>query len=704
MPIRDENKPKEIDLFGNITTLDEFFKKSKEYTKEINELDKKLKKESAENQHKELINYIKEYHELGKYLDENDEKARNKLQKEFLKKYQKEKLKKEVEDIKKVYDTRNKLEKVFKGAKDKIDSTEDNRQIIKSLKELSKHKKLTEEQEKELKGARKELYSGYVLKDLKNMWGNLKNSFNYLSNQISSGIDNYAKLQSSINTRLQGSRGFGLDNIYSTIEERLLSTIGMTPYIKTEDLMNNLQSLVKQGISSNVEQRAFLQTVKEDVAATFDAANGSLLRLIRLQKEDSTAARLGMEAYLTRYLNELTDNTEYLNQTFDNVQDALIEASSQMTADASTQFEFIVQKWLGTMTGVGLSSQTATSIAQAIGYLGSGNIEALGGTDLQNLLVMSASKGGLDYSRLLTEGLTAETTNRLMESLVDFVIDIGKSQSNVIKSQYAKTFGLTISDLEAISNLENSTELVSRGRLSENDMLNELFGQIESLGLGRMSQSELISNSFSNLIYAFTSKMARNPGAAATWKITDLIQSVTGGINIPSIMAFGTGVDLNTTVENLVKTGLVGANVLGMIGDVITGATNVLQSPSDLLSGILGLSQIHREGGLSAVTSGFTHSLGTTVAGGSSEDVYESTLGKAYGETGQKIEAKQDEEAMKNPVLEYLNTKLDNHMINLISKVESIDKKLDGEIKVDISDSDIAGLTTGLGGLIEFPF
>ena len=45
-----------------------------------------------------------------------------------------------------------------------------------------------------------------------------------------------------------------------------------------------------------------------------------------------------------------------------------------------------------------------------------------------------------------------------------------------------------------------------------------------------------------------------------------MIQGLTGGINIPFITAFGTGVDINTSVENLMKLGIVGVSTLGING------------------------------------------------------------------------------------------------------------------------------------------
>ena len=118
-------------------------------------------------------------------------------------------------------------------------------------------------------------------------------------------METYSKYQSAIDTRLQDS-----GKTFEEMQNALKRAVGASPYLKTETMLSNLQTLVETGIVTNVEQRAFLNTIKDKVAATFDAANGSLLRIIRLQQNDSTAVRLGMEAYLTSFLNRVVENNE----------------------------------------------------------------------------------------------------------------------------------------------------------------------------------------------------------------------------------------------------------------------------------------------------------------------------------------------------------------------------------------------------------
>lgn len=439
---------------------------------------------------------------------------------------------------------------------------------------------LTEEQKADKQRITAEIQQANKLEALEKAMTVLSNSIN----AVNTGINAYVTYQKGINARLQGSSynysilGTGIfqsTDIFGNLEDRIRLGLGINPYVKTEDVLSNLKQLVEKGIASNVEQRAFLNTVKDNIATTFDAANSALLRIIRLQQSDSTAARLGLEAYLTRFLNNLDANTEYLSTTFDNVQNALLEASSLMTSQASTELEYIVQKWLGSLVGVGFSEESASGIAQALGYLGSGNVTALSSNKFADLLVMAASRSNLSYADILTSGLSSQTANTLMQSLVEYIIQIGMSDSNVVKSAFAQTFGLNVSDLTAARNLQSSIATVSRDMLSYRGMYSELYNQM-SLLPGRLSGSTLISNLIANTQFAQASNIAKNPVLASIWAINDFIQSSTGGINIPSIGAMGNFVDLNANVNQLIKLGLVGTSSLGMIGDVFSGLVSTM--------------------------------------------------------------------------------------------------------------------------------
>lgn len=400
---------------------------------------------------------------------------------------------------------------------------------------------------------------------MKAVGDNIKAGFN----QINSAIDAYTKNQTSINARLQGISSYNtaIDN---------LEKVAFSPLLKAEDLYTNLGDLVHSGIAHNVEQRAFFQTVKGGIAETFDVTESYMKRMIRIQQNDSTAARLGMESYLTRWLNEYVENTEYLTNTFDSVASSLFEASAVIgagnNAAKSLEFEAAVQTWLGTLTGVGFSDESAQSIASALGQLGSGNLDVLN-SEMGTLFTMAAASTGQNIGEMLVDGLDADTTNKLLGSVVTFLQTIvNNNANNVTKAEMAKIFGVSMSDLIALSNLNaTALETVSKSAaLGYEQMYGELIDQFDKLP-SRLGIGNILSNLFSNLTYQTGMSIGSSPVAYATWKITDLIRTATGGINIPTIMALGTGVDLETTVENLVQLGVAGASMLGNIGNIVSG-------------------------------------------------------------------------------------------------------------------------------------
>lgn len=166
-----------------------------------------------------------------------------------------------------------------------------------------------------------------------------------LANSLSSLSDTIAGYKSQIDTRLNGS----------TMNEQLLgsywqqiaydfSATMLSPLIKEETLTNNLLKAVDMGIARDVEQFAMLETVKDKIATTFDTFDGTMLRLMKIQDENTTAARLGMEASLNELLNEMYETTEYLSSLASTVRSSLEEAEALMGGASAVELEYQVQK------------------------------------------------------------------------------------------------------------------------------------------------------------------------------------------------------------------------------------------------------------------------------------------------------------------------------------------------------------------------
>lgn len=699
------SKDNQVEKIGSFTidnskTLEENFAMLKTQTKALEEYKRGLETENLKKQAELKKQAIKEWYEYEAELESKGYKTTEAQRQKFINEEYKEKVKQEIELIKKAGILQTKEDK--KQQKLKLaQEWKDNQQLYKDLRELEKSgKELTPEQKRVMEQAKKDSRAGWkteTIEKFKKGLGidDLNKTMEKLGSVINQGISTYSKYQLGISARLQGYRGNEGD-VFSQVEKNLTKAVGVTPYFRTETMLNNLQALVEQGIASNIEQRAFLQTAKDGIATTFSASNAALLRIIRLQQSDSTAARLGMEAYLTRYLNNLVENTEYLQSTFDNVESALLEASSQMGASQATEFEYIVQKWLGALTGTGLSEATAQSIAQAVGYLGSGDIGSLSNSNMQNLLVMSASKAGLNYSDLLTNGLNAENTNKLLYAMADYMAGMSAGGNNVTKSQLAQTFGVSISDLTAAKQLSSSFKSIYNNMMKYSGMYGELESQMGKL-VQRTAISEMISNVGANAKFSLASSIASTPALNALWQITDMIQGATNGINIPAVSVMGNMVDLNTTVENLMKLGVVGAGSLSLIGDIINGVGNTVNP-----AGILGrlnigakskTNAITRGVGLKASSAGLGTSVSTYVGNSSSGDLYESTLNSANDSANKELSQKvaEADNPTKN-IYDYMVDKLEAHMQKLDDNVLAIQQKIEDGVSVEVRNYGLVGI------------
>lgn len=486
--------------------------------------------------------------------------------------------------------------------------------------------------------------------------------FNKVMSALSSGMNQvmntYAKYQSTINTRLQGTT-----KDFTGIQSSLLTNVGITPYLKTQVMLDNLQKLVEMGIASNLEQRAFLSSVSDKVAQTFDAFDSNLLRIIRLQQQDSTASRMGMEAYLNRFLNNMFSDTSYLNNAFDTVTGNLVEATSQMSTQMGVQFEYIIQKWLGSLSSVGLSNEAVGNISQALGYLATGNVSGLEGSSMQNLMVMAASRAGLSYADMLTRGINLDETNKLLGSMVEYLQQIGASTNKVVKNQYAATFGVSVSDLVAAGNLRaEDIKNIGNNLLSYQGSMSELGTQLSTIG-GRLSVAEKLNNLVANSQFSLYSNIAGTPGLAALWAVTDMIQQNTGGINIPSVL--GTGP--NTTVENLMKLGIMGVGSLGMIGDIINGIGNTANF-SSVLDKLGGNLAIGRGIGVPALSSGWGDSESTYIGQTSGSSFYQNTMEKSRQDVQNQItnNASEDSVNMKKDIADVLLA-MHNNVADILS-------------------------------------
>lgn len=481
------------------------------------------------------------------------------------------------------------------------------------------------------------------------------NKLTNYADSLRNSIDQIAEGKTVVDTALQGSRHSRfLGSYYDQMVQTATRNIGVSPLVKQEDYMKNINTAVSKGIAFNVEQRAFLATISNRIADTFDVFDSNLAKLIRVQQEDTTAGRLGMESALTSFMNNMYETSEYMKDAFSEVTSNLTEASSLMTGKAATEFEYQVQKWLGSLYSVGISKSAVGNISQALGQVAAGKVEGITGGGAGNLVVMAANQAGLSIADVLKDGLNSDETNRLLNAMVNYLSGIYDSSkdSHVVQQQMASVFGLTASDLKAVANLakEDTIKNIAETNMSYSGMIGQLNKMANTM-YSRTSIGSMVSNLTDNFKYSMASGIANNPITYLTYNMANMLQDLTGGIKLPDIKVLGTGVNLNTTVANLMKVASMSGGILNGIIGLATGLTRGAVG-SGLLSafGIGGGTPTTVTRGTpgiaSSISSGEKSSQSGYVGTGSGDDIYNKTLTDANDKAKQQlVEAQESQEA-----------------------------------------------------------
>lgn len=526
------------------------------------------------------------------------------------------------------------------------------------------------------------------------------------NNEISRYIDDAMSHRRKIMARLQGVGGGEYD--YDSLLDLVSSNLAVSPFVKQQDYLANLDKAVAAGIAYNVEQRTFLATISESISDTFDAFNSELLRLIKLQQSDSTAARLGMEAAIQRGLNDAFSDSSYMTSQYQNVSGTLLGAESLMSRNEAVEFEYMVQKWLGALYSLGLSDSSVNMIASAINALGTGDVTTLANSPMQTLFAMAASRSGnLDYAKALTNGLNASGINNLMKSMVEYLQQIAEeSGNNVVKSAYKDLYQISLSDLKAVSSLTNKEiENIYNQSLGYSGAEGELNKQLSNLSK-RFSIGEMTQNLIANFEYGIGADIASSPAQYITWELADLIKSTTGGIHLPAISVMGNMVDLSAfTIEGLMQTAMVGISTISQLGSIIKGLGSWLNPSLSVWGG----TETTTRGGFLETTSGFSRQTSQSqyVGSSSAEDMRNETLSSATEDAQDVADITNAnanteytfddfykaiyEENLPIPVsLETMGKNGDEIITSLMNVVKLLDEALSDSINVNITGASTA--------------
>lgn len=522
----------------------------------------------------------------------------------------------------------------------------------------------------------------------------MANAMSDLVKSLENKMDAVGKYQAPIDTRLNGSTVNEKNwsgSYWSKLQSDIMSIGGFSPYFTQEDFSNNIKTLVDKGIAFDLKQRAFLMTIQEKIATTFEVADGTLLRLVRIQQADTTAGRMGMEVALNAFLNNMHENTEYLKDVATSVRGSLEEMSALMSGENATEVEFQTQKWLGSLYSAGMSREGVNAIAQTFGSLASGDVEALSG-GAGNLLVMAAQNSGISLTDIMASGINAQNTNELFSALTGYLIQTAENtkDNQVVMQQMAKVFGLKASDLKAAENLKLTGAYEGTKNYNQNydTMLTELFSMANTMHK-RTSLSEMMGNAWNNAQFSLASSVAKNPVTYGLAKAATLLEDLTGGIDIPFLNVMGFGVDLNTSVAQLMRVGALTGGILGSIGDMVSGLGNMFAPGGRMLttagiekSGATALKIESRGSGLGGGSGESMSESGTMVANSNGQEMADSTMAAAEKDKeDQLIEAKDE---MEDNEVTALNT-------YVLSIYKILDQVVSGESQFHVK------LTSGLG-------
>lgn len=534
--------------------------------------------------------------------------------------------------------------------------------------------------EKELAAAEAQLAASEATKA---GWANATAILANLAQKLEGKMDELALDKAKVDTRLYGSRNDTKWGSYWSATNAQFAPLMLSPVVKMEAVMQNVKTVIDMGIARDYEQIAMLASIKDKIAQTFDVFDGSVRRLIKIQDETTSAARLGMESMLNKFLNNMYETTEYLKNIASQVRSSLVEAEALMDAQSAVDFEFQVQKWLGSLSSVGVSDSGVSSIASALGQLAAGQVESITNGGVGNLLVMAANNGNLSIADILADGLNASETNVLLNQMVGYMHDlvVEANGNKVVQQQLAKVFGLTASDLRAAENLiykyngqtGQMKTIFNTGTGkggAYNQALAEVWSRADSM-FTRTSVGEMLTNIWDNIQFATASGMASNPATYIAMKVADILDTFAGGIPIPSISVMGNGVDTKLTVSNIMKAA---SMVTGFTSSLIGAMGGMAQGHGSMGSGLLRMVGVESPNLLALMGLQNTVTRGASTSSSGEGTIYNASVEDTTGSATQqgKDQAKQEQVSAQEESTDVTNETLNESILNIYNLLSDV--------------------------------
>ena len=466
-----------------------------------------------------------------------------------------------------------------------------------------------------------------VTSGFKEVGKQLLSSLGAIGNALDKFVDGAAQFiaanKGQMNAALYGYGGIQTD-WYDYFSDRS-SALATSMMISQQDYLGNIKQLATQGIARDVEVSALLTTIADKTIPSFSATEGYLRRLWLLGEEESAQKYFGLESIIQASLNEQFGESSYLNQLFDSVNSTLMDSMNQLANSDKFSYLSSTQSWMSALYEQGVDSGTITKLANAINNLGSGNIAGMSGdAGMQKLLLLSMDKAGQDYAQLMQEGLTDVAVNSIMSSMTAYLKELANTtgKNNVLESAYANMFGLSMTDMYALSNFVTP----QIAQVSDQTALDEVRTRLDVLGQGDtyISGSEKINNLLNNIQFDFGNELASNQITYFGWKGGQLISEIGSALALTNpgasktLTTLGGAAMFASAIPALIDTGT--DVVKNGINRIKTGENSVSQlysdvlSTTDILSGVRQQQQNNAEGKTEAKTS-YTKRFDATGAG-----------------------------------------------------------------------------------------
>lgn len=350
--------------------------------------------------------------------------------------------------------------------------------------------------------------------------------------QMTASIEDAARNLSNyygiINANLESS-----GKTFATISDQADDILSVNRFVKQTDYLSKIAELSNQGITSDIETRAILETIKNKTLTQFNSMDGNLLRLVRLQTKANTASQFGMELQLKRVLNSVFKDSNYLSSMFDQVTGAIMDAGISTTSDI-TQFNSTVQTWLGAMYESGMGSDIVSQIAKGINSLGSGNVSALAQDETtQRLFLLAMDRAKMDYADVLQQGLSVSDTNKLLESVIKYLDEISKNTKDnlVLRSSYSNLFNMSVSDMKAVQKMSSKMEAISSKIVNTDSALQQTKNALSINVKANTTAAEQFDNTFANLSYTFGSSIAESKGLYTTYRTAEYLYNILNSVS-----------------------------------------------------------------------------------------------------------------------------------------------------------------------------